>query len=83
VLVDRTGRVELLSIPPGPYTQPRLSPAGKRFAVVTLVPCQGPWEGFDSDLAIQARIARRIDLAHPASAQSRGNLTRSELEARG
>lgn len=43
VLVDRTGGVEPLPIPPGPFAQPRLSPGGERFAVGTLGRNQDIW----------------------------------------
>jgi hypothetical protein len=35
VWVDRTGRAEALSLPAGPFMQPRLSPDGRRLAVAT------------------------------------------------
>jgi serine/threonine-protein kinase len=43
VLVDRTGRVEPLPIPAGPFQLPRLSPDDKRFAVSTSGRDQDVW----------------------------------------
>jgi Tol biopolymer transport system component len=43
ILVDRTGRMEALSVPVGPFQQPRLSPDGKRFAVFTTGRDQDIW----------------------------------------
>ena len=39
-------------------------------------------EDFDGDIAIQARIARPIDLAHPAHAKRRHDLIRAKPSAR-
>ena len=34
-LIDRTGQVEVLKLPPGPYLTPRISPDGTRIALAT------------------------------------------------
>jgi serine/threonine-protein kinase len=43
VLVDRSGKVQPLPLPPGSYRQPRLSPDGSRLAVATRGRNQAIW----------------------------------------
>ena len=56
-----------------------------RFALESREPIrvagQGVWQDLDRDLAIQLRVARAIDLAHPADADRRNDLIGTEARA--